>query len=209
MESTDVEFVWSSLKKLISEAIFRFTPVVKSKKHLQPKWYNSSIRHQINKLRSFRKYSQHKPTSDNFNELSTKEAQLHADILRAKSEFESDLVNSLAFKHDYQLFGYIKSLSNRPKLPEQMYYGREKTSDNLQKPICFFRSVFSDCGDTLLTNIRMAKTTKWLNAILHYMKKVKSSISIVSAWPSFLIIELVCSIYGRLLRPKGGALLLL
>ena len=26
-------------------------------------------------------------------------------------------------------------------------------------------------------NIRMAKTTKWLNAILHYMKKVKSSIS--------------------------------
>ena len=28
-------------------------------------------------------------------------------------------------------------------------------------------------------NIRMAKTTKWLNAILHYMKKVKSSISIV------------------------------
>ena len=28
-------------------------------------------------------------------------------------------------------------------------------------------------------NIRMAKTTKWLNAILHYMKKVKSSISMV------------------------------
>ena len=30
-----------------------------------------------------------------------------------------------------------------------------------------------------VTHIRMAKTTKWLNAILHYMRKVKSSISIV------------------------------
>ena len=36
-----------------------------------------------------------------------------------------------------------------------MYYGHEKTSDNLQKANlfnCFFHSVFSDCGDTLFTN---------------------------------------------------------
>ena len=47
-------------------------------------------------------------------------------------------------------------------------------------------------------NIRMAKTTEWLNAILHYMKKVKSSIS-MSLPPTPAVCDML--LYSVLKRP--------
>ena len=65
----------------------------------------------------------------------------------------------------------------------------EVTTENIHLPLKLFTGTFVitviQSSNSRLSlqafsdNYRMAKTTKWLNAILDYMKKVKSSISMV------------------------------
>ena len=60
-----------------------------------------------------------------------------------------------------------------------IFHPREVYSVNIHtKPegVVSIFVLFTEYGQN---NCRMAKTTKWLNAILDYMKKVKSSISMV------------------------------
>ena len=54
MESTNIEFVWSSLKNLILEAILHSTPITRARRSHYPKWFDSNTRHKINKLCSLK-----------------------------------------------------------------------------------------------------------------------------------------------------------
>ena len=92
MESTNIEFVWSSLKNLILETILHSTPITRARRSPYPKWFDSNIRHKINKLRSLRKFCRRKPCPHNLLKLSFEEIQLQDNISLAKSEFENNLV---------------------------------------------------------------------------------------------------------------------
>ena len=52
MESTNIEFMWSYLKNLILEAILHSTSITRARRSPNPKWFDSNIRHKINKLSS-------------------------------------------------------------------------------------------------------------------------------------------------------------
>ena len=108
MESTNIEFLWSSLKNLILEAILHSTPITRARQSPYPKRFDSNIRHKFNKLRSLRKLCRHKPSPHNLLKLSFEEIQLQDNISLAKSEFENNLVYSFAFNHDHKIYRYIK-----------------------------------------------------------------------------------------------------
>ena len=97
------------------------------------------IRHKINKLRSLRKLCRRQPSPDNLLKLSFEELQLQERISLAKSEFENNLVNSLAFNHDYKIFRYIRNLSGQSQLPTTMFFGSEVASEDADKANLFNR----------------------------------------------------------------------
>ena len=60
--STDIEFLWNTLKDLIIYAISLHTPTVRAKYRHHPQWFTSSIRHKLNKIHSLRKKCKQHPT---------------------------------------------------------------------------------------------------------------------------------------------------
>ena len=54
-QSNNIEFIWDTVKSIIYEAMCRYIPKVKLKTYRNPPWFNSSIRHHINCLRTLRK----------------------------------------------------------------------------------------------------------------------------------------------------------
>ena len=60
--SSDVEYVWSYLKQVILAAMNSSIPRITIKPNHCPKWFTSSLKHQINCLRSLRKKFSKPPT---------------------------------------------------------------------------------------------------------------------------------------------------
>ena len=139
MESTNIEFVWSSLKNLILEAIFHSTPITRARRSPYPKWFDSNIRHKINKLRPLRKLSRCKPSPDNLLKLSFEEMQLQDNISLAESDSENNLAYSLAFNHDHKIYRYIRNLSDDSQLPATIYFSSEEVSEDVDKANFFNR----------------------------------------------------------------------
>ena len=50
----DVNTVWLLIKREILNACYKFTPTVKIRTNPSPKWFDSRIRHQINRIRTLR-----------------------------------------------------------------------------------------------------------------------------------------------------------
>jgi len=53
-ESVDIEFAWCYISGFIKEGMKQFVPVITVNCKNQPKWFNSSIRHNINCVRTLR-----------------------------------------------------------------------------------------------------------------------------------------------------------
>ena len=109
--SADIEFVWSTLKGLILQAISYFTPLDKLKRQTLSVWFDSNIRLQLHKLRSLRKLCQANPSPDRLHRLSFAEEKIRCDISNAKSTYESQLVSNFAFHNDSKIYRHIKRLS--------------------------------------------------------------------------------------------------
>ena len=114
--SSDIEFVWFYLKSVLLHSITLFTPHVKNKSRSCPIWFNSSIRHQLNCIHSLRKCCKRNPSPDNILQLSSAELQLHNNIIKARSNFESDLVTNFAFSNDPKIYRYMRSFSKKIRL---------------------------------------------------------------------------------------------
>ena len=95
--STDANFIWCRLRSRILEAIDLLAPKVKlkPKKHFSC-WFNSSIRHQINCVRTARKKTNAKSTVVNKPKLENAERCLCGMMSAAKSSYEYQLVNEFA-----------------------------------------------------------------------------------------------------------------
>ena len=55
LESDNIEHVWCYISELIKDGIKQFIPTIRVNRYNQPKWFNSSIRHNINRVRTLRR----------------------------------------------------------------------------------------------------------------------------------------------------------
>ena len=94
-ESNNIEHVWTYISNLIKDGIRQFIPNTrKNCDQNEPKWFNSSIRHNKNCVRTLRrKYNKH-PTKQNETKLANLENSLQAIINQVKTDYESNLISN-------------------------------------------------------------------------------------------------------------------
>ena len=136
--STDANFIWCRLRSCILEVIDLLAPKVKLKpnKH-SPCWFNSSIRHQINRVRTARKKTNAKPTDLNKQKLEDAERCLRDMMSAAKSSYESQLVNEFAFGNNSKIYKYINSIMKSDNLPDCMHLNGQSASSDTDKATLF------------------------------------------------------------------------
>ncbi len=147
LNCTDVETVWSILQSIINNGINQFAPLVKlraNKNH--PKWYNSTTRHLINRVRSSRKKAKFNPSVTNISKLEKEEQDLCDQMEIAKSTYEAQLVDEFAYNNNNKLYKYIKSIQNNNSLPIAMHLNSHTGISDQDKASLFnqfFESVYS------------------------------------------------------------------
>ena len=150
LSCVDVEIVWSELKRIISNAVSLFAPVVKLRKNKSyPKWYTPEIKHQLNRTRFFRKRAKLSPTPSNIARIQSEQDILSQLMISTKLTFEANLVDEFAHRNSNKIYKYINSILKNDNLPDCMYFGSQSASSDLDKATLFnkfFKSVYS-CSD--------------------------------------------------------------
>ena len=142
--STDIEFAWIFLKRVLLISISLFTPLIKIKSASLPRWFTPSICHQLHKIHSLRKHYRHQPSSFNLYRLTSAECLLQLSVCDARVDFEGQMIHN---QKDSSIFRYIRSRSGKPKLPSVMSWGScvastpSKIADLFNQ---YFHSVYSD-----------------------------------------------------------------
>ena len=110
VDFNDIDKSWSELKTIITCSCLCSVPRVSIRTRPSPKWFNASIRHQLNKARSLCRRIKKHPTPNLHGKLNQLEANLQSDIESAKEKFLTNLVAS--FKNNpKKLYEYLNNLS--------------------------------------------------------------------------------------------------
>lgn len=110
MNCTDVEAVWCNLQSIINNAISQFAPLVKLKANKNyPKWYNSTTRHLIHRVRSSRKKARLNGSVSNISKLETNEKELCDHMEISKSIYEAQLVEEFAHNNSNKIYKYYSA----------------------------------------------------------------------------------------------------
>ena len=88
-QSNDIEFVWSTVKSIIHEAMSRYIPKVKLNTYRNPPWFNSSIKHYLNCLRTLRKKYKRNPSESKMKKIVCCEVALQKEMSSAKSLYKT------------------------------------------------------------------------------------------------------------------------
>ena len=107
------------IKNAILEAVRQFTPCVRSRSQYRPRWFNSEIQHQLNRIHTMRT-ARAKPTQYNITTLETAEQQLSLDIQKAKQSFESSIIQNLQ-SNPTKVYKYISSIKSESQIPSSVY----------------------------------------------------------------------------------------
>ena len=94
--SIDTEFLWSSLKHIIHEAIALFVPYSTYRVHPLPKLFTPSLCHSLNKLHSVRHKSQNSTHGSNSPLLMNTESSFIQQVSEAKVDYETNLIKNYA-----------------------------------------------------------------------------------------------------------------
>ena len=116
-QSSDVDFVWSTIKLLILNAMELFIPKVRLKSSQFPKWFTSDIRHDINCLRTLRKKCKSHPSPASLCKLSHLESLLETKITIAKSTYETNLIYQFATTNSSKIYKHIRSITGHSSIP--------------------------------------------------------------------------------------------
>ena len=123
---------------------------LKPKKH-SPCWFNSSIRHQINRVRTARKKTNAKPSVVNKLKLEDAECCLCDMMSAAKFSYESQLVNEFAVSNNNKIYKYINSIIKSENLPDIMHLNGQSASTNTNRATLFntfFKSVYFKASES-------------------------------------------------------------
>ena len=145
-QSNDIEFIWSHIKQVIYQALESFVPKFTTKQYQHPIWFNSKVRHELNRIHTMRRKCRIHPTTVNKKKLTVAENSLQQTMSKAKLEFESSLINDFAFSNNNRIFKYISSFSKSDLIPASMYYNDKCCSDNFGNAQMFnsyFYSIFT------------------------------------------------------------------
>ena len=169
LNCNDVEIVWSQVRTIIHNAISLFAPKVKlrSRKNY-PKWYNSKIRHHINRVRYFRKQSKLYPTATNINRLEKEESFLLHLMSSTKSNYEAVLVDEFAYNNNSKIYKYINNILQCESLPVTMYFGSQTATCDQDKVALFnqfFKSVYSKSEHNVSQSLPNCENLNFLNEI--------------------------------------------
>lgn len=145
---SDLDTLWYLFEKILTDSAKLFIPMIKIKATQDPKWFNSEIRHEINRVRTIRRVSRKSPTPTNSIKLERAELYLQEKMTAAKSDYETNLVHNFAFNNSCKIYNYIKSFSKQDSLPQIMFREPHSTraSSDIEKANLFneyFHSVFT------------------------------------------------------------------
>ena len=143
--TTDVDFSWSHFKLMIESACNQFVPKVRKRNKMQPQWFNSSIRQDLNRIHTYRRRYCLKPSSTNLSNLQNAEHELETKIRFAKDDYLQNLV-CIFQSQPRKLYHHLKSLSHSKFKPNFFTQG----NDTLYNPMeiaeafnDFFHSTFN------------------------------------------------------------------
>ena len=128
---TDMEDAWGCFKEIVSEAISQFVPKTCSRQNPRPRWFNSQIQHQLNKVHTLRRRCATNSTPHLSCRLASAEAKLSEAMTMAKHDYESHLIQDLDAKNCSKIYKYISSLSlaRSYQLPDIMYLDKTQVSN--------------------------------------------------------------------------------
>ena len=143
LQSDDVEFIWSCIKGSLLNGILLFTPKVKIHAHLRPKWVNSDLQHLTNCLRSLKRKYRLKPTKHILGKIHYYEQSLLTKLVKAKSDYESNLIHKFATSNNSHLYRYIQNLTRNSSLPPSMSFKSTTVTSDKDKASLFNNYFFS------------------------------------------------------------------
>ena len=121
-------------------------PKTSIRSHPNPQCFDSSIRHQINCLRTLRRKHKSHPSPSKSSKINLLEQQLPLRISLAKYEFESKLLLSLHSNGMSNVFKYIRNVTGQNKNPNTVHLGDIFAQSDLNKANLvnsYFHSVFT------------------------------------------------------------------
>ena len=145
--SHDIKFIWHVIEQLLVEGMQLFIPLYKVHSNQDPIWYNSEIRHCINRLRTLRRRYKCHPTNHISSVIDSIENTLQDKIKVAKQDFESHLVNCYTLSNNNKIFKYLRSITKSRNIPSVMNFESLNANTDHSKANLFnqyFHSVFHD-----------------------------------------------------------------
>ena len=94
--SNNIEYIWSTIKFHIYEAMTRYIPKVKVRRFSYPCWFTSDIKHHLNCVRTLRRKVKAHPTVYNISKLKSSEMCLKEKSRSAKTKYEIKLIQECA-----------------------------------------------------------------------------------------------------------------
>lgn len=150
--SQDVESIWCTIKNSIYNAMTMFIPKVRLRRHQFPCWYTPELRHLSKCLRTCKKRLSRHPTPHLQLRTSNLESEYRRKALLAKSNYESQLVQSFAGSHNARIYDYIRSLSKKSSIPSTVFFNNSYATSDTEKAELFnsfFHSVFTGSSFSL------------------------------------------------------------
>ena len=124
----NIEFLWSSVKCIIQDAVSQFTCRTKSRRGLFPKW-SPSVWHHLNQIHSLRKKSRKSPFSLNCTKLSHAEQILKDDLQTAEAVYELNLIRWLVEFQELQHLQIYSSLNHTSLNPFLHFNSTQAVTD--------------------------------------------------------------------------------
>ena len=132
---TNTELLWSSLKRIIEDAVSQFTPRPKSRRGRFPRWFTPLVRHHLNQIQSLRKKARKSPSSlpCNCTKLSNAEHLLQDEMQSVKAGYEFNLVHDLSSSKNYNIYKYICHLHQYKSIPSQLHFNSTQAVTDAEK----------------------------------------------------------------------------
>ena len=137
--------MWTFIKRAILKPMNLFIPKIKKKTKRYPRWFNSTIRHQLNCLHSLKRKNRSNPTEHKLSKIKSCEEKLQKEMVSARECHEENLIKSASSGNTSLIFKHIRSITGRNVIPTMVTYGNLTAASDYGKATLFnkfFYSVF-------------------------------------------------------------------
>ena len=152
--SNSLESSWSALRDAITLSTSIFVPSATIPSKVSPRWFNASVRHQLNKVRSLRRRIKRHPTQMLRARLMHMERDLQSLIQSTKENYLMQLVTTFK-SNPRKLYTYLNNLSESKFKPHFIYHNNVTIHDPHKRVTIFneyFNSTFTT-SDYILPSI--------------------------------------------------------